>query len=207
MTYKPFGLKSFWITAVLTAILAFPAFSQQDNDTTEVIIGPGVAMPQAKDITDIVYDTLENRPNTALWYSAALPGLGQAYNNKYWKIPIIYGGGLVVGYYINYNNKLYKQYRDGLYALIDGDDRTQPFNPNLGENDYRRATDYWRRNRDLLFVAALIVYAANIIDAHVDAHLALFNIDEDISMKIEPSMDQTAMQTNLYGISIKIRLN
>ena len=207
MIYKPFGLKSFWITSVLAAILAFPVFSQQEKDSTDVIIGPGVAMPQAKNITDIVYDTLENRPNTALWYSAALPGLGQAYNKKFWKIPIIYGGGLVVGYYINYNNQLYKQYRDGLYALIDRDDRTQPFNPNLSENDYRRATDYWRRNRDLLFVAALIVYAANIIDAHVDAHLALFNIDEDISMKIEPCVDQTAMQTNLYGISIKIRLN
>lgn len=207
MTYKPLGLKSFWIIALLMAVLAYPVFSQQGNDSTEVIIGPGVSMPQAKDITDIVYDTLENRPNTASWYSAALPGLGQAYNKKFWKIPIIYGGGLVVGYYINYNNQLYKQYRDGLYATIDGDDRTIPFNPNLSENDYRRATDYWRRNRDLLFVAAIIVYAANIIDAHVDAHLALFNIDEDISMKIEPCVDQTAMQTNLYGISIKIRLN
>lgn len=188
-------------------ISSFPVFSQQDADTT-LIIGPkSSTISDTENITDIVYDTLENRPNTASWYSAALPGLGQAYNNKFWKIPIIYGGGLVVGYYINYNNQLYKQYRDGLYALIDQDDRTQPFNPNLSENDYRRATDYWRRNRDLLFLAALVLYAVNIVDAHVDAHLALFNIDEDITMKLDPYIDQTAMQTNLYGISIKIRLN
>jgi hypothetical protein len=207
LTYKPLGLKSFWIATVIIVISSFPVFSQQDADTT-LIIGPkSLPISDTENVTDIVYDTLENRPNTASWYSAALPGLGQAYNNKFWKIPIIYGGGLVVGYYINYNNRLYKQYRDGLYALIDQDDRTQPFNPNIGENDYRRATDYWRRNRDLLFIAALALYAVNIVDAHVDAHLALFNIDEDISMKLDPYIDQTAMQTNLYGISIKIRLN
>jgi len=159
------------------------------------------------DVTEVVIDTLENRPNTAALYSAALPGLGQAYNKKYWKIPIIYGGGLVVGYYINYNHRLYQQYRDGLYAIIDGDDRTVPFNPDLSEESYRRATDFWRRNRDLLLLVALIVYAANIVDAHVDAHLALFTIEEDISLHLEPSFEQTAMQTNVYGISLKLRFN
>ncbi len=156
---------------------------------------------------EIEVDTLENRPNTAALYSAALPGLGQAYNKKYWKIPLIYGGGLVIGYFINFNHRLYKQYRDGLIAIIDQDDRTQPFDPSLDQKFYQRNVDYWRRNRDLLMIGTLLFYAMNIIDAHVDAHLELFTIDDDISLNLEPSLNQTAMQTNVIGLSLKLRFN
>ena len=75
-------------------------FVRTDKETSDTVI------VSHKEPIEIVTDTLENRPNTAALYSAALPGLGQAYNNKYWKIPIIYGGALVLGYYINYNNQL-----------------------------------------------------------------------------------------------------
>lgn len=156
---------------------------------------------------EVVTDTLENRPNTAALYSAALPGLGQAYNKKYWKIPIIYGGGLVLGYFINYNHQLYKQYRNGLFAMLDGDDRTEPFDPRLSEDDYRRASDYWERNRNLLVIGVVVLYIFNVVDAHVDAHLELFTVDDNISFRMEPSFDQTAMQTNLYGLSFKMRFN
>jgi hypothetical protein len=189
-------------------MLSLSANAQNPGDSTELVIKPSDSLTfNADEVTEVVIDTLENRPNTAALYSAALPGLGQAYNGKHWKIPILYGGAVVVGYFMNYNHQLYKQYRDGLFALTDGDDRTEPFNPNLGENDYRRATDYWRRNRDLLVIAAIVLYAANVVDAHVDAHLALFTIDEDISLNLEPSFDQTVMQTNLYGLSLKLRFN
>ncbi|NJN25425.1 MAG: hypothetical protein HC819_05350 [Cyclobacteriaceae bacterium] len=136
-----------------------------------------------------------------------MPGLGQAYNNKYWKIPIIYGGGLIVGYYINYNNQLYKQYRDGLIAIIDQDDRTQPFDPNLDIKVYQRAVDYWRRNRDLLMIGAALLYVVNIVDAHVDAHLAEFTIEDDLTLHLEPSVGQTAMNTNVIGLSLKLKFN
>ncbi len=201
-------MKSFWLIAISVIIFTVPTFGQDSSDSTEVIIGPQDSLAlNPKNVTKIVYDTLENRPGTAALYSAVLPGLGQAYNNKYWKIPLIYGGGLVIGYYLNYNHQLFKQYRDGLYALIDEDDRTVPFNPNLSEDNYRNQVSYWERNRNLLIISAILLYAANIVDAHVDAHLALFNVDEDISVKLEPSFDQTAMQTNLIGISLKIKFN
>lgn len=201
-------LKNLWTITFILAAFSFQTFAQDSRDSTAVYITPQDSISLKTDeITEVVIDTLENRPNTAALYSAALPGLGQAYNKKYWKIPIIYGGGLVVGYYINYNHRLYKQYRDGLYALIDGDDRTVPFNPNLSEENYRRYVEYWGRNRDLLIIVAIIVYAVNIVDAHVDAHLELFTIEEDISLNLEPSFDQTAMQTNLYGLSLKLRFN
>ncbi len=187
----------------------FTALKAQDiSDTTSVLINSQDTILLTPDeVVEIEIDTLENRPSTASLYSAALPGLGQGYNKKYWKIPIIYGSGVVIGYFINYNHQLYKQYRDGLIALIDQDDRTVPFTPKLDRNDYQRAVDYWRRNRDLLMIGTLLLYVMSIVDAHVDAHLELFTVEDDISLYLEPSFDQTAMQTNLIGISLKLRFN
>jgi hypothetical protein len=202
------GLRSFWAIMLIFLSATFPAVCQDSNDSTTVLITANDSLSiNVDDVTEVVIDTLENRPATAALYSAALPGLGQAYNKKYWKIPILYGGAVVVGYFIGYNHQLYKQYRDGPYAMIDGDDRTVPFNPNRTRDDYERATSYWGRNRDLLIIAAVLVYAINIVDAHVDAHLELFTVEDDISLNLEPSIQQTAMQTNLYGFSLKLRFN
>lgn len=194
---------------LISYAIMFTALKAQDiSDTTSVLINSQDTVLLATDeVVEIESDTLENRPSTAALYSAALPGLGQGYNKKYWKIPIIYGSGVVIGYFINYNHQLYKQYRDGLIALIDRDDRTVPFDPRLDRNDYHRAVDYWRRNRDLLMIGTLLLYVMNIVDAHVDAHLELFTVEDDISLYLEPSFDQTAMQTNLIGISLKLRFN
>ncbi len=200
--------KIFLLSVLLSLVMCHGSFGQDKQDSTSTVIVQGDSLLISGDQNiEEVFDTLENRPNTAALYSAALPGLGQAYNGMYWKIPVIYGGGLVLGYYINYNHQLYKQYRDGLYALIDGDDRTVPIFPDLDKDDYQRQVDYWRRNRDLLFVTAILVYVLNIVDAHVDAHMQLFTVDDDISVKLEPSFSQTAMQTNLIGLSLKLRFN
>ena len=191
---------------LMVVIFSTHANAQDVSDSTAVLVGQqDTLIIDSNEIIEIETDTLENRPNTASLYSAALPGLGQAYNKKYWKIPILYGTGLVIGYYINYNNQLYKQYRDGLIALIDQDDRTEPFDPNLSLDTYKRGTDYWRRNRDLLVIGAAVLYLVGIVDAHVDAHLEVFTVDDDISLNLEPSFDYTAMHTNLYGISLKLR--
>ncbi len=199
----------FVCTFLISYAIMFTALNAQDiSDTTSVLINSQDTILLTPDeVVEIEIDTLENRPSTAALYSAALPGLGQGYNKKYWKIPIIYGSGVVIGYFINYNHQLYRQYRDGLIALIDQDDRTVPFDPRLDRNDYQRAVDYWRRNRDLLMIGTLLLYVMNIVDAHVDAHLELFTVEDDISLYLEPSFDQTAMQTNLIGISLKLRFN
>ncbi len=190
---------------VVFVLCSSVGLAQNEMDYTKLAGVQDSLLVIADQVEEIVTDTLVNRPTTAALYSAALPGLGQAYNNKYWKIPILYGGGLVLGYFISYNHKLYKQYRDGLIALIDQDERTVPFDDRLGQNDYQRAVDYWRRNRDLLMIGVVVLYAVAIVDAHVDAHLDLFTVDDDISLNLEPSFDQTAMQTNLYGLSLKLR--
>lgn len=199
-----------YILALTFSLSLIPSIlSAQDTSDSVTVIQEfqDSLIVESDEVVEIVIDTLENRPNTASLYSAAVPGLGQGYNKKYWKIPLIYGGGIVMGYFLNYNNQLYIQYRDGLIALIDEDDRTQPFDPRLDEGDYQRAVDYWRRNRDLLIIGVVFLYVMNIIDAHVDAHLELFTIEDDISLNLEPSFDQTAMQTSIFGLSLKLKFN
>ena len=200
--------KSIYVFFIILFSIIVVANAQKTTKTiTAGTANKDTLIVNSKKEIEVVTDTLENRPNTAALYSAALPGLGQAYNNKYWKIPIIYGGAMVITYFVGYNNKLYKQYRDGLIALIDGDDRTVPFDPKLDQKVYQRAVDYWRRNRDLLVIGAVVLYVINIVDANVDAHLALFTVDDDISLNLEPSFDQTAMQTNVIGLSLKLKFN
>ena len=202
------GFRQFFLLSVLIAFSIYHgAQAQNTTDSTSVILLGQDSLAKTDDASEVVIDTLENRPNTAALYSAALPGLGQAYNKKYWKIPIIYAGGLVLGYFINYNHRLYVQYRNGLIALIDGDERTQPFDPRLDKGDYERAIDYWRRNRDLVIIGAIFVYILNIVDAHVDAHLELFRIEEDIGLNVSPSIRTTAMNTNIVGLSLTLNLN
>lgn len=199
------GLKHVFILLLFLGLLSSRINAQNLVDSAAMTVSGDTIAAIANEATEVFIDTLENRPNTAALYSAALPGLGQAYNKQYWKIPILYGGGLVIGYFINYNHQLYQQYRDGLLAYIDGDDRTVPFDPRGTQDDYKRQVDYWRRNRDLLMIGAVVLYVAAIVDAHVDAHLELFTIDDDISLNLEPGFNTTAMNTNLYGISLKLR--
>lgn len=181
----------------------------QEVDTLE---GPKNIFTQeellASDAIETFQDPFPNHsPAKASLYSAVLPGLGQAYNRQYWKIPLIYSGAIAIGYFINFNHQQYVNFRKELFALIDIDPNTNP-ESGLSESVLRRGTDEWRRNRDLLYFLAGVIYMLNIVDAHVSAHLKSFDIDEDISLKIEPTFDQIAMvgvpATPYPGLSIKL---
>ena len=148
-------------------------------------------------------------PKKATVYSAILPGLGQAYNKKYWKIPIIYVGFGVIIYYIDWNNSWYSTFKNAYRDLSLAD---QTFNSsdyiakyeklpflsrvnygNLGEikntlESLTKYQDYYRRNRDLLIIGTAVFYAMNIIDASVDAHLFNFDISDDLTMNWKPAV-------------------
>ncbi len=129
-------------------------------------------------------------PRKATIYSAVLPGLGQVYNKKYWKVPVIYLGFGTIAYFINWNNDNYQLFRRGYFDLIDDDPETQGYleieavkrnnydlnNPTHFNNlrtALMRQKDYFRRNRDLLFIGMVGFYGLNIIDASVDAHFLI----------------------------------
>jgi len=154
----------------------------------------------------IVTDTLVDRPNIAAIYSAVLPGLGQIYNNKPWKIPIIYGGFVLFGYIINYNNNAYVEARAALFAELDGDNRTEPLPPfdNASRDILERRTDVFRRNRDFTIIITIAWYLLNVVDAHVDGHLNEFTISEDLSFNLQPNLNSGNYMARNYGVSLII---
>ncbi len=140
-------------------------------------------------------------PNRAVWLSALFPGLGQIYNRRYWKLPIIVGGFMGLGYAANWNNGQYQDYSQGYRDLLDADPSSNSymnfFPPNTNESDLDKAwltqvmksrKDYYRRNRDLCIICIVGLYLLCMVDAYVDASLAHFDISPDLSMDIQPAM-------------------
>jgi hypothetical protein len=155
-------------------------------------------------------------PRKATIYSAVLPGLGQIYNRKYWKVPIVYGGFAALGYFINFNNEEYVKYRQAYSDIIDDDPNTISYtrltvNPGFLEPDkisqfterLRSAKDYWRRNRDLVVIGTVVFYAVNIIDASVDAHFFNFDISDDLTFNWTPG-PVMCMNNKMIGLHCRI---
>ncbi|MDI1307215.1 MAG: DUF5683 domain-containing protein [bacterium] len=149
----------------------------------------------------VANDTLKSNnidpltPAKAAFYSAILPGLGQAYNKKYWKIPLVYGAiGTSLYFYID-NNKKYHQYRDAYKRRLEGysdDNYTYLDNTRLIAGQ-----KFYQRNRDLSALVTLAFYALNIIDANVDAALLQFNVDENLSVRPIIYPNDVTFKTNV----------
>lgn len=124
-------------------------------------------------------------PKRAALYSAALPGLGQAYNRKYWKIPVLYAGAAGIGYAISFTNRNYQEFRTAYRARLEGDTTLLPL---FTAADLKRRRDYWHRNRDLSIMGGLALYTIQIIDATVDAHLYKFDekFNESLTLQVRP---------------------
>lgn len=150
------------------------------------------------------YSSLPKNPRKAVLYSAILPGAGQVYNGKAWKAPILYAGIMADVYFIGFNNKRYQTFRSALFAFDDGD-RTQF--PSLNREALVRNVDYWRQNRDVTILLLLAIYALNLVDANVDAHLSGFDISDNIGLKFTSgSAPLAASNTPQMGLTLKIEL-
>ena len=143
------------------------------------------------------------RPDTkrALWLAIVLPGAGQIYNRKFWKLPIVYGGFVGCAYAMRWNNMMYHDYSQAYLDLMDDDPQTQSYNQfmHLGakitdanisryQTLFKKRKDRFRRWRDMSFFVMVGVYAFSVIDAYVDASLSEFDISPDLSMRISPTM-------------------
>jgi hypothetical protein len=144
-------------------------------------------------------------PARAAFYSAILPGLGQAYNKSYWKIPIVYLAIGIPTYLYVVNDKELDRYRTAYKRRLDGltDDefyagRTDG-NPRLSTDALRRAQDTYRRNKEMAMLFAIGFYALNIIEANVDAHLKQFNVNENLSL--EPYLYQNRYSNTYVGLT------
>lgn len=141
-------------------------------------------------------------PAKAAFYSAVLPGLGQAYNGRYWKIPLVYAGiGTGVYFYIN-NNKEWNRYRDAYKARLAG--KEDEFGDRITTDALIRAQEFYRKNKEMSILVIAGFYALNIIDANVDAHLQQFNVNEDLSLKPKMEFDNFTGKSK-YGVSLNYR--
>lgn len=125
-------------------------------------------------------------PSRAAMLSATLPGLGQIYNQKYWKVPIIYAGFGTLAYFVNFNAKEYSKWRDAWVARVDGNPHTVDDFPNHSADVLERAMDYYRRNLEITYILSAGLYLINILDASVDAHLMHFDVGEDLRLGMTP---------------------
>lgn len=154
-------------------------------------------------------------PNRALWLSMLCPGLGQVYNRRYWKLPIVVGGFVGMGYAISWNNKMLKDYTKAYSDIMDNDPNTKSYMdfypPTVSESDidpeYLKKTlkakkDFFRRNRDLCVIGIAGVYLICLVDAYVDAAMSKFDISDDLSMKIKPALIDHGKTGNLPGVGV-----
>jgi hypothetical protein len=128
-------------------------------------------------------------PKKAGWMSAALPGLGQGYNKKYWKIPIVYAGFAGSGIGVWYFYSRYKTYRDEYRNRLNK--KTDLLNPDLaylGNENINATKQKYQRDMEIFIIVTVVWYFFNILDAVVDAHLMSFDISEDLSVYIRPSI-------------------
>lgn len=162
-------------------------------------------------VADTVYiDSVpKHSPVKATLMSMAVPGLGQAYNKKYWKIPLVYAAIGSAFYFARRQDKMFNDFKDAYVKRIDDD-------PNTIDDKYRNVysdqnllslIDYHRGNRDLLYVLTAVAYILNVVDAAVDAHLYYFDVSDDLSASIHPNFQFSPLQQEIVPsltLSLKI---
>ncbi len=145
----------------------------------------------------------------SMWLGMVIPGAGQIYNRKYWKLPIIYGGFVGCAYAIRWNNQMYHDYAQAYMDIMDNDPSTQSYNSflHLGttittsntsryQTLFKKRKDFYRRYRDLSIFCLIGVYALSVIDAYVDASLSEFDISPDLSLRLEPAVINDGRSAN-----------
>ena len=183
-----------WLYIVYIFLFCAPTLSRAQEDDFQILI--------AKDsIIESNIDPL--RPAKAAFYSAIVPGLGQAYNKKYWKIPLVYGAmGTSMYFYLD-NNKNYHKFRDAYKQRLAG-----IYTDEYGFLDNARLIKVQRtyeRNRDLSLLITVGFYILNIVEANVDAHLMQFNVSEKLTLNPQLIQDERTAKPS-FGLTLNYKL-
>lgn len=216
-----------------------PLKAQQHNDSIEVLYPDQIELQEAKPVSSeslLITDTLKKvkaprdwskwHPDAkkALWLSLVLPGAGQIYNRKYWKLPIFYGGFVGCIYAISWNNQMYHDYSQAYLDIMDDNPETQSYNSflHLGttiddtnrsryQDIFKKRKDRYRRWRDLSIFATIAVYALSVVDAYVDASLSEFDISDDLSLRVTPAVlgdksiqHQNSLKSSAVGVGCSL---
>ncbi|NOS56907.1 MAG: hypothetical protein HOP37_11715 [Cyclobacteriaceae bacterium] len=200
-------MKHFLGTWLLIGVCSL-AYSQEakkdsiQNTPTDTLISKS-----GKRVVDI--DTYSQRfnPRKAMLYAAVLPGLGQVYNKKYWKLPLVYGGFYALITVVDFYSKAGNKARNDLFDLLDGKVNAQSRSLlfDLTETQLRTIIDQAQRQRDYFLIFTGFLYLLQMVDAHVDAHLKEFDLNPKLKVRIEPHMENSYYTGTSTGIAIKLR--
>ncbi len=158
-------------------------------------------------------------PKRALWLALVIPGAGQIYNRKYWKLPIFYGGFLGCTYALMWNQQMYKDYSQAYIDIMDDDPNTHSYTNMLPPNYditgledrfktiFKNKKDRYRRWRDYAAFSFVGVYLLSVIDAYVDAQLSQFDISKDLSLNVKPTVIPVHNSKNSAAVGIGCGLN
>ncbi len=188
------------ISYLILFFICFSTLAKAQQNDSLIIESRKDSIQKKRAVNKAIY----SKARKATIMSACLPGLGQIYNHKYWKAPVIYAalGGL--GYWGVTNQKKYRYYSDNLRYANDDDLNTT--NATLYNNDQLIAQKrYYRKFRDMSIMLGALVYAINIIDANVDAHLRTFDVSDDLSLQLKPYSNFDYNNKLQAGLSLKLK--
>lgn len=177
----------------ILCLFSFSCFAQEDELDTQLVVVKDSTMLKSYEINPLA-------PSKAAFYSAILPGLGQVYNKKYWKVPLVYGGMGLSLYYYTWNNKKYHEYRDAYKDKLAGKTLTGKLE-GFNEDRLIRAQKQHQKNRDLSLLITFGIYILNIVEANVDAHLMQFNVNENLSLRPKLQQNEIDYKHNM-GLSL-----
>ncbi|MBO5850025.1 MAG: hypothetical protein J6Q47_01950 [Paludibacteraceae bacterium] len=196
----------------------------EENDSLRVLAVDSVAYEVYSEEKIAQEDEFQKKrnfkpnPSRSVWLAAVCPGLGQIYNRKFWKLPIVYGGVAGCIYAITWNGRYYKDYITAYKDIADTDPNTNshlqvlPYSvdPNSAwaKDFLNQKQNYYRKYRDLSIIISVAVYALSIVDAFVDAQLSNFDVSPDLSMRVAPTLIEMDENTQvLRNTALGMQLN
>jgi hypothetical protein len=191
--------------SILLIVIAFLSLSlsAQKDSITDVKKVQDLKISGNIKTTQGIYDPLA--PSKAAFYSAIFPGLGQIYNKKYWKAPIVWGALAIPVYYYQINNRDYSRFRNAYRLRQNG--LTDEFTINgvetVSTETLETAQEQLRENRDFSILSGIIIYILQIVEASVNAHLMQFNTDDNLTFKPTLIQDRISFDAPTVGLTIK----
>lgn len=207
-------IRKAFVLLVITIFLVTNTFAQSPMDVSNsdlsLAAGDSIsAVPSKKHI---------HQPRKATMFSAVLPGLGQIYNRKYWKLPIVYGGFGGIGYMVHWNQSRLDMVTKAYFDLSDKNPETRSYEAIFPYRDFstpstildtqsvlRRYIESYRRQRDLVIIGVVGFYLLNVLDANVDAHLIDFDISEDLTVEFVPFSIDPLSNLPILGAQVLLR--
>ena len=195
----------FFVSSLLTATDAVaqdqPPSEPRPTFDTVTIMAPDKPL-------DLFSDKELKKPSQAAIFAAALPGMGQAKNGKYWKMPMVYGGFVIFASLVDYNNVRFVLFRDALSLSAQNlsDQISDPRLRRLSDDQLRRGRDTFRRNRDFNIILSIGWYGLTVVDAVIDAHLLEFDVNDNLTAQLKPGMLPNDMGILAGGLRLTIPL-